>query len=96
MYMQYTVGASVFEMAESIHIYTYIYINLVIVLSEASCLSCSNSHQATSTAIQAKSQEHTCKTQSKAYICSLDQQPCTLNDCVGACEPVCCRTANQG
>ena len=26
MYMQYTVGASVFEMAESIHIYTYIYI----------------------------------------------------------------------
>ena len=76
MDMQYTVGASVFEMAESIHIYIYIYIhiyiyiyiNLVIVLSEASCLSCSNSHQATSTAIQAKSQQqkHTCKTQSKA------------------------------
>ena len=25
MYMQYTIGASVFEMAESIHIYIYIY-----------------------------------------------------------------------
>ena len=95
MYIHYTsVGASVFKMAEIIYsyIYIYIYINLFIVPSEASCLSCSNSHQATSTAIQAKSQQqkHTCKTQSKAIHIHFFTRPTTLNDCVGACEPACC------
>ena len=71
LYIQYaSVGASVFKMAEIIYSYIYIYIYKFgyIVPSEASCLSCSNSHQATSTAIQAKSQQqkHTCQMQSKA------------------------------